>query len=127
MSSSESTGFIAEGYARRLVPDAQLGGAHRVFFIVAGSLCGLPIALKDPVAKLASHRMNCSEEATVHKSFQLPHTWQKEFVLNYSVLNACGLGLRRQLQCHRGIVCQWLFTVDMFSRGDRGRYAGRPE
>jgi len=39
---SESTGFIAEGYARRLVPEAQLGGAHRVFFIVAGSLCGLP-------------------------------------------------------------------------------------
>jgi cytosine permease len=39
---SESTGFIAEGYARRLVPDAQLGSAHRVFFIVAGSLCGLP-------------------------------------------------------------------------------------
>jgi cytosine permease len=39
---SESTGFIAEGYARRLVPEVQLGGAHRVFFIVAGSLCGLP-------------------------------------------------------------------------------------
>jgi cytosine permease len=39
---SESTGFIAEGYARGLVPEAQLGGAHRVFFIVAGSLCGLP-------------------------------------------------------------------------------------
>ena len=40
---SESTkGFIAEGYARRLVPDVQLGGAHRVFFIVAGALCGLP-------------------------------------------------------------------------------------
>jgi len=39
----ESTkGFIAEGYARRLVPDVQLGGAHRVFFIVAGALCGLP-------------------------------------------------------------------------------------
>jgi cytosine permease len=35
-------GFIAEGYARQLVPDAQLGGAHRVFFIVAGALCGLP-------------------------------------------------------------------------------------
>lgn len=40
---SESTGFIAEGYARQLVPDAQLGGAHRVFFIVAGALCGLPM------------------------------------------------------------------------------------
>jgi len=39
---SEPTGFIAEGYARRRVPDVQLGGAHRVFFIVAGSLCGLP-------------------------------------------------------------------------------------
>jgi cytosine permease len=39
---SES-GFIAEGYARQLVPDAQLGGAHRVFFIVAGALCGLPV------------------------------------------------------------------------------------
>jgi len=39
---SETTGFIAEGYARRLVPDVQLGGAHRVFFIVAGALCGLP-------------------------------------------------------------------------------------
>jgi len=38
---SES-GFIAEGYARELVPDAQLSGAHRVFFIVAGALCGLP-------------------------------------------------------------------------------------
>ena len=37
------TGFIAEGYARQLVPDAQLGGAHRVFFIVAGALCGLPV------------------------------------------------------------------------------------
>lgn len=36
------TGFIAEGYARRLVPEAQLGSARRVFFIVAGSLCGLP-------------------------------------------------------------------------------------
>ena len=34
--------FVAEGYARRLVPEAQLGGAHRVFFIVAGALCGLP-------------------------------------------------------------------------------------
>jgi cytosine permease len=39
---SESTGFIREGYARRLVPEAQLGSARRVFFIVAGSLCGLP-------------------------------------------------------------------------------------
>lgn len=39
---SEPKGFIAEGYARRRVPDEQLGGAHRVFFIVAGSLCGLP-------------------------------------------------------------------------------------
>lgn len=39
---SESSGFIAEGYARRLVPDIQLGGGHRVFFIVAGALCGLP-------------------------------------------------------------------------------------
>lgn len=39
---SESTGFIAEGYARRRVPEGQLGGAHRVFFIVAGALCGLP-------------------------------------------------------------------------------------
>jgi cytosine permease len=39
---SESSGFIAEGYARRLVPDVQLGGGHRVFFIVAGALCGLP-------------------------------------------------------------------------------------
>jgi cytosine permease len=40
---SESTkGFIAEGYARGRVPDVQLGGAHRVFFIVAGALCGLP-------------------------------------------------------------------------------------
>jgi cytosine permease len=34
--------FIAEGYARRLVPDVQLGGGQRVFFIVAGALCGLP-------------------------------------------------------------------------------------
>jgi cytosine permease len=40
--SESTTGFIAEGYARRLVPDVQLGGAHRVFFIVAGALCGLP-------------------------------------------------------------------------------------
>jgi cytosine permease len=40
--SEPTTGFIAEGYARRLVPDVQLGGAHRVFFIVAGALCGLP-------------------------------------------------------------------------------------
>jgi cytosine permease len=39
---SDSTSFIAEGYARQLVPDAQLGGGHRVFFIVAGALCGLP-------------------------------------------------------------------------------------
>src|SRR3984885_13825853 len=41
--SESTTGFIAEGYARQLVPDAQLGGAHRVFFIVAGALCGLPV------------------------------------------------------------------------------------
>ena len=27
--SESTTGFIAEGYARRLVPDEQLGGAHR--------------------------------------------------------------------------------------------------
>jgi len=39
---SDSTTFIAEGYARQVVPDAQLGGGHRVFFIVAGALCGLP-------------------------------------------------------------------------------------
>jgi cytosine permease len=41
--SEPTTAFIAEGYARQLVPDAQLGGAHRVFFIVAGALCGLPV------------------------------------------------------------------------------------
>src|ERR1700748_1933859 len=39
---SESSGFIAEGHARRLLPDVHLGGGHRVFFIVAGALCGLP-------------------------------------------------------------------------------------
>lgn len=39
---SESPGFVAEGFARQRVPDAQLGGGHRVFFIVAGALCGLP-------------------------------------------------------------------------------------
>src|SRR6201996_6869801 len=43
--SESTTGFIAEGYARRLVPDGQLGGAHRVFFIVAGALCGLPASV----------------------------------------------------------------------------------
>jgi cytosine permease len=41
--SESTTSFIAEGYARQLVPDAQLGGAHRLFFIVAGALCGLPV------------------------------------------------------------------------------------
>lgn len=35
--------FFAEGYAREVVPDCELGGGHRVFFIVAGSLCGLPV------------------------------------------------------------------------------------
>jgi len=43
VSRESPAGFIAEGYARQLVPDAQLGGAHRVFFIVAGALCGLPV------------------------------------------------------------------------------------
>jgi cytosine permease len=35
--------FIAEGYARQRVPDDQLGSGRRVFFIVAGALCGLPV------------------------------------------------------------------------------------
>jgi cytosine permease len=38
-----AAGFISDGYAREPVPDAQLGGGHRVFFIVAGALCGLPV------------------------------------------------------------------------------------
>jgi cytosine permease len=39
----KDSGFIAEGYARELVPDGQLGSGRRVFFIVAGALCGLPV------------------------------------------------------------------------------------
>ena len=39
-----TTGFIAEGYARRLVPDVQLGSAHRVLFIVVGALYGPAVA-----------------------------------------------------------------------------------
>jgi cytosine permease len=35
--------FVVEGYARQRIPDAQLGGAQRVFFIVVGALCGLPV------------------------------------------------------------------------------------
>lgn len=35
--------FIADGYARDVVPERELCGAQRVFFIVAGSLCGLPV------------------------------------------------------------------------------------
>jgi cytosine permease len=36
------TRFIAEGYARETIPEAQLGGAYKLFFIVTGTLCGLP-------------------------------------------------------------------------------------
>ena len=52
---SES-GFIAEGYARQLVPDAQLGGAHRVFFIVAGALFVLLVASNMPAPLYAVYR-----------------------------------------------------------------------
>ena len=43
-----TTGFIAEGCARRLVPDVQLGGARRVFFILAGALYGLAVSRRGP-------------------------------------------------------------------------------
>lgn len=41
--SEEPARFAADGYARERVPDAQLHGASRVFFIVTGALCGLPV------------------------------------------------------------------------------------
>ncbi len=59
---SES-GFIAEGYARQLVPDAQLSGAHRVFFIVAGALCGLPVYV------LAAQVVHGMELASARRAF----------------------------------------------------------
>jgi len=34
--------FVAEGYVREAIPDTKLGSAFDVFFIVTGTLCGLP-------------------------------------------------------------------------------------
>lgn len=39
---TEHEGFIARGFARERIPAEKLGGATKVFFIVAGTLCGLP-------------------------------------------------------------------------------------
>ena len=39
---AEQEGFIAEGYVHEAVPEEKLGSATEVFFIVTGTLCGLP-------------------------------------------------------------------------------------
>jgi len=39
---AEPEGFIAEGYVHEAVPEEKLGNATEVFFIVTGTLCGLP-------------------------------------------------------------------------------------
>src|SRR5580704_12355412 len=63
--------------------------------VPGGPLRGLPVALEDPIAKLAPHGKNPAKETTFHQPLQLAHARQKEFVLHDAVLHPRGLSQSR--------------------------------
>ncbi len=79
----------------------------------------LQVALEHPVAELAAHRQDASEEARVDQHLQLEQTGQPQLVLHHAVLDA--RLLRRAIQIERlgKIRSHRLFAVDVLAQGDR--------
>ena len=59
--------------------------------VPARSLCGLPVALENPVAELAADGEDAAEEAAVDESLELAQAGKEELVLHDANFDSGGL------------------------------------
>ena len=106
-----------QGHPYRATAD---DAAYAVFdpVIPARALRRLPVALEDPVAELAAHAEDASEEAGVDQPLQLLQPGQVQLVVHDAGLHAGVLGEARQLEGLFQRLCGGLLGVDGLAGGD---------
>jgi hypothetical protein len=84
-----------------------------------GALRRLPVAFEDPVAELAAHREDFSEEPAVDEALDLQEAGQEELVLHNAVLDAGALRMAVERERVLERLGGRLFAVDVLAGVDR--------